>query len=537
MPDPMTQQTPPVETPDHYRTVDVRFAPQVDPDDKCDVSAFLTVDTVDADNEVVLPVGVDLGRFARNAPVMVCHDWMKQVSYYPLPVGQVVWSKVRPHGILGGIKFGNTPMALEVKSLVLDAILRGVSIGMKILEQSAMTRAEAESRPDWKAAFERAKGKINVIRKCLLMELSVVPIPSNEDALIQTLRAKGMSRPEWVAPANRKEAVMPELVSESVPDPEPLTPSTREDYVAAHPETASVIDGLVQEAVTAAKGVYLGDVRGSSLSAMIDRLSSSLTGYLWSLVYQDQGDMNAVEAKLRGACDEFRDALVTAFQGLEPLRSAPSVQAVFNGIRAYSVAMPDAAKGLFGDPGELIEGAEMLIKSKAPAPVNDEEEDMDDEEDGEDDADNDEDSGPIRKGMFVKCVKGMHRGVVGKVKSIHRSGPVPDVEDDVMSTKSDPACRVQAYKAMGDGHRETEHHVGCKAAHLEKIDDLKPPKKGTKPVTPAKAKALEIEILPGEIRTDAEVQSDRIAAKRAALSPDVLKRIARSVLDEITGAV
>lgn len=152
-------------------------------------------------------------------------------------------------------------------------------------------------------------------------------------------------------------------------------------------------------------------------------------------------------------------------------------------------------------------------------------------DDDEDEPDDDEDDKfPIRKGHYVKVVKGMHKGHMGKVASVHRSGLIPDVDDDVPTTKNDPGCRVKCYKMMGDGHRETEHHIGTKMAHCEKCGDLKPPsrKKGLPdPVT-----------LPPLVgKSDAELAAERLHAMQKAITPEAIKAAVERQIDKVLGAV
>lgn len=155
-------------------------------------------------------------------------------------------------------------------------------------------------------------------------------------------------------------------------------------------------------------------------------------------------------------------------------------------------------------------------------------EDDDSSEEGDDDADM-----PIRKGHCVKCVKGAYKGMFGRVKSIHRREMVPDVADDVMGTKADPAARMCCYKAIGDGHAETSHHVGCKVAHLERIDDLKPPSKQAKKAVDAHTPKLPP--LDG-LRSIEEVQAERLAALREA-APIAAKAMAKELFEQLIGVV
>ena len=83
-----------------YRFLEAKVAPSIDPSLSVDVACFMTTDTVDADNEVVLPSGADLARFEKNPVLMLCHAHGQPGSYYPLPVGKVVWTKKRPNGIM-----------------------------------------------------------------------------------------------------------------------------------------------------------------------------------------------------------------------------------------------------------------------------------------------------------------------------------------------------------------------------------------------------------------------------------------------------
>jgi phage head maturation protease len=159
----------------------------------------MSTDAVDADDEVLLPGGVDLSRFEKNPVVMLCHAYGQPGSYYPLPVGKVVWTRKRPKGVLAGVRFTDkTPMGREVKALFDDDVLRSFSVGFRPIEASPMTSAEADSRPDWKAAFERTRGRVNVHRRWHLIELSVAPVPSNPDALVTRFKSKGLSLPSWL---------------------------------------------------------------------------------------------------------------------------------------------------------------------------------------------------------------------------------------------------------------------------------------------------------------------------------------------------
>lgn len=184
---------------DHHRIMEASVAPSADPESGIDVACYMTTSAVDADGEVVLPGGADLTRFKKNPLLLLCHGYGQPGSHYALPIGRVVWTKLRSNGILAGVKFAeSSAMGREVKGLFDEGMFRTFSIGFRSLESSPMTREEANSRPDWKDAFERTRGKVLVHRRYELLELSAVPLPSNPDALVASYKAKGQTPPSWL---------------------------------------------------------------------------------------------------------------------------------------------------------------------------------------------------------------------------------------------------------------------------------------------------------------------------------------------------
>lgn len=201
-----------------YKHFTAKVGSPIDPDAPIDVECFMTTDSVDADEEVMLPEGIDLSRFNKNPVVMLCHAMGQPGCFYPLPVGRAVWTRRVKRGVLAGVKFSEkSDMGREVKSLFEENMLRSFSVGFRPLEASGMTRKEAESRPDWQEAYERTKGQVRVHRKWSLIELSVAPIPSNPDALVTTYKAKGILVPAWL---NLKANTMDEPTPEVEPDEE-----------------------------------------------------------------------------------------------------------------------------------------------------------------------------------------------------------------------------------------------------------------------------------------------------------------------------
>jgi hypothetical protein len=178
------------ERPTHYRDFTASVAPGLDPNGP-DVVATITCDTVDADNEVVLPQGADLSRYVKAPRVMLCHAYGRPGEYYPLPIGKALWTKRQGRALVQGIRFArSSAMGREVQGLFEEGMLNTFSIGFVSLDASRPTTQEKALHPDWKDV-----GLVH--RRWKLLEVSVVPIPCNEDAVGTYLR-KGRELPEFV---------------------------------------------------------------------------------------------------------------------------------------------------------------------------------------------------------------------------------------------------------------------------------------------------------------------------------------------------
>jgi 2'-5' RNA ligase len=571
-----------------YRHVVAKVGPSVDPSAAVDVACFMTTDSVDADDEVVLPAGGDLSRFEKNPVVMLCHAYGQPGSYYPLPVGRVPWSKKRPTGILAGVKFAeSSEMGRQVKGLFDEDMLRSFSIGFRPLESSPMTRAEADSRPDWKAAFDRTRGKVLVHRRWQLLELSVAPVPCNEDALVTAYKAKGVKVPAWLklshpepaeapmpvpaaAQAQTKASPRVDLGTKAVAGLE--SPAGGVAAAEATPADARVMVALYPPPETAAGLAiaggdppdqlhltlcYLGTALEVGTNA-IDRVKD-VCRVVASCFPPVLGKVSGVGRFSGGPAPDAEDVVYASVDapGLAELRQRLAEHLAGCGI-AYSKAhgftphitlakvAPDAPSPVeridpapvaftalhlvvegaatafpfdaagYGGPwlayrsaeppvtraAELPPVADVVAKAAAAAAEGEEP---------------DEDDGPVRVHDFVKVNRPHRKDLVGRVKSLHRRGLVPDVDDDVMGTKAEPAARIQCYKAMGDGHVETEMHVGHACKDLEKIDALRPPSRRPAKAAAAPAPSPAAAVLPELPPLVAIPEADQVAAALSRL--------------------
>lgn len=150
-----------------------------------DVSV-ITSDSVDRDTDVVIPRGMDWSHFQKNMVVPFAHN------YDELPVGKCQWVALTKCGNGDGWKAKTLytkrpdthPAAAEwfpdsVWHNVKEGVLRGKSIGFIPLNYRGPTSDELAMHSTWKDA--------RILDKCLALEYSVVPVPANQDALVESV--------------------------------------------------------------------------------------------------------------------------------------------------------------------------------------------------------------------------------------------------------------------------------------------------------------------------------------------------------------
>lgn len=342
------------EKPTHYRDFAAAVTPGLDPNGP-DVVATITCDSVDADKEVVLPQGADLSRYIKAPRVMLCHAYGRPGEYYPLPIGKALWTKRQGRAIVQGIRFArSSAMGREVQGLFEEGMLNTFSIGFVSLESSRPTTQEKSVHPEWR--------EVNLIhRRWKLLEVSVVPIPCNEDAVGVYLQ-KGKRLPEFVwIPDSLRKAQLMETGSQK-------PPGDQAEMLAAPSEI---------------QAKALGESGGTEGGYLVQRPSRSLE-------------------KKDGADSDDSD-------------------------------------------------------DREPEPTPREKR-----------------SHEPQAGHFVKWDDhvGMHKGV-GRVVSVHKSGRVPDTENEAYATDDEPHAKIKRYKAVaGDAHtfRETNQHVAVKCKMCKRMD-------------------------------------------------------------------
>jgi len=202
--------------------------------------ATITTDSVDRDGEVVIPAGMNSRDYERNPVLLYEHD-VKQ------PIGKMMKMKRGDRSIEAEFALAPRPdnhvgewFPDTVASLMEFGALNTMSIGFLGLE----------SRPASKADSERyGTGVRRVYGKWKLLEVSVVSVPANQDAIVTAVRKGLVTRDAAKA------------FGVTVPD-EPIAPSIRATYrVSVTVPTIGDADRarIVRDEVARAKGRLYAD--------------------------------------------------------------------------------------------------------------------------------------------------------------------------------------------------------------------------------------------------------------------------------------
>ena len=134
-------------------------------DEERSIVARVSTNDRDRDGEVVEPKGIDLSNYTKNP----CLLWAHQ---YDIPaIGKALWAKTDDKGLICKFQFAPTLFADEIYQLYKGGYQRAFSIGFIPLDFDSVEK---------------------VHRKVSLLEVSAVPVPANQDALVMEAYAKGI---------------------------------------------------------------------------------------------------------------------------------------------------------------------------------------------------------------------------------------------------------------------------------------------------------------------------------------------------------
>lgn len=138
-------------------------------------AVFTDESVIDSHNEKIVVAGIDLKRFKKN-PVLLYQHYNSTMT----PIGRVKDIRVEGLRLVGEIEFYEDDYSASIKKLYETGYMRGFSIGFKTLKE-----VEQE-------------GGVNVVEKSVLYEISCVALPSNENALLVSLKGiEGLKKREF----------------------------------------------------------------------------------------------------------------------------------------------------------------------------------------------------------------------------------------------------------------------------------------------------------------------------------------------------
>lgn len=144
------------------------------------VVAVISTDSVDRDNEVLVPKGMDAENFRKNPIVLWSHN-----ASLP-PVAKALWLKQGRKRITAKIKFAATERAEELWQLFKGKFLNAFSVGFK------PTDGRRPSPEDIKKNPNLADARF-MFTAWELLEFSIVGVPANAEALAQAVKSKSIA--------------------------------------------------------------------------------------------------------------------------------------------------------------------------------------------------------------------------------------------------------------------------------------------------------------------------------------------------------
>lgn len=178
------------EIPEDLRFVERKYLDGTEPEVTAEYAEGLisTVD-VDADGDVLIPDGIETARYAMNPVVLFNHD-------LNAPVGFSEAIRVGSDRVIARTKFGTTPECQKIYQLLKDRVLRTFSMGFIPLDAvlrgkpgfDASLKALAAAFPG-RFSDEALKSIKRIVTRCMLIEYSVVTIPSNAHAVLTEIKS------------------------------------------------------------------------------------------------------------------------------------------------------------------------------------------------------------------------------------------------------------------------------------------------------------------------------------------------------------
>lgn len=146
------------------KTTYKQYSTTVEPIGERKMGFVISTAAVDRDGDTVDPKGWDLGSYTKNPVVLWAHDYSQP------PVGKAVNIQATKDGLRADVEFlpqGMSPFADMIHDMCKTGFLNATSVGFRGME--------ADPAKDRKGGYD--------FKKQELLEFSIVPVPSNPEAL------------------------------------------------------------------------------------------------------------------------------------------------------------------------------------------------------------------------------------------------------------------------------------------------------------------------------------------------------------------
>jgi len=167
------------------------------------VTAIVSTADRDRDGEIVDPRGIQLDGYLKNPVLLWAHRYMDP------PIGRAMWVKRKKEGLVAKFEFSKSQFANEIYQLYREGFLKAFSIGFIPLDYDE-------------------KEKIH--KKILLLEVSAVPVPANENALVVEAYRKGLIQSVQLKKDLELEEIEIEDEEEEIVVDADTKPETTENY-------------------------------------------------------------------------------------------------------------------------------------------------------------------------------------------------------------------------------------------------------------------------------------------------------------------
>ena len=149
------------------------------------IEAKISTNSIDRDGEVLIPQGMNAVDYTKNPVLFWNHD-------YSNPIGNVTDLRRDENAIYGKLTFAKRTDDVQgeffpevAESLVKQGVVKGISVGF-VPETGGVRNASVRDREEYGSDVKR------VYNRWKLLEVSVAPLPANQDALVQAV-SKGLA--------------------------------------------------------------------------------------------------------------------------------------------------------------------------------------------------------------------------------------------------------------------------------------------------------------------------------------------------------